>query len=64
MVRVFEYYVSSNNKLEFTAEAELRKPKIREPLQDTETTKKNKTILSCVITGDPVPDITWYIFYY
>lgn len=38
---------------------ELRRPKIREPLQDTETTKKNKTVLSAVIVGDPSPDITW-----
>lgn len=44
----------------FIAEAELRKPKIKEALQDTETKRRDKTVFSCVITGDPTPEVTWF----
>lgn len=41
------------------AEKELRRPKLKEGLQDQTVIKKNTVLLKAVVIGDPVPDVTW-----
>ncbi|XP_066256138.1 obscurin isoform X9 [Euwallacea similis] len=45
--------------LEVTPESELRRPKLKQGLEDQTVVKKNGITFKAVIVGEPVPDITW-----
>ncbi|KAI4471482.1 immunoglobulin i-set domain [Holotrichia oblita] len=46
-------------KLNIIPEKELRRPKVKDGLQDQTILKKNTVTMKAVIIGDPVPDATW-----
>lgn len=37
----------------------MRRPKVKDGLQDQTIVKKNTVTMKAVIIGDPVPDATW-----
>ncbi|XP_068917953.1 obscurin isoform X7 [Tenebrio molitor] len=47
--------------LEVTPEKELRRPKLKQGLQDQTVVKKNSVTFKTVVVGDPVPVATWCI---
>jgi hypothetical protein len=42
---------------------ELRQPRFSEPLKDVDVDFEANGEFKAVFTADPVPDITWYVFY-
>ncbi|KAB0792164.1 hypothetical protein PPYR_14123 [Photinus pyralis] len=53
--------VKQQATLTLLPEGELRRPKVVEPLHDQTTVKRSPSKLSAVVTGDPVPEITWCV---
>lgn len=53
--------VKQQATLSVTPEGELRRPKVVEPLQDKTIVKHSPSKLMTVVTGDPVPEITWCV---
>ncbi|KAK5640122.1 hypothetical protein RI129_010933 [Pyrocoelia pectoralis] len=53
--------VKQQATLTLIPEGELRRPKVIDALHDQTTVKKSPSQLSAVMTGDPVPEITWCV---
>lgn len=53
------FLIIPTNKNPFLAVADYRKPILLKPLQDVQSPKNQPLEFACVITADPLPDVTW-----
>lgn len=50
-----------HNRVSFTAESELRKPKFTVPLEATSVMQREPVTLKAVCTADPLPHVAWLL---
>ncbi|XP_066993446.2 obscurin isoform X3 [Anabrus simplex] len=51
---------SQESKLSLKSVNEYRKPIVKTPLANTSVPKNEEAVQKCIITGDPIPKVTWF----